>query len=133
MNIFKHAAKMSNSTGNTVHHHLELGHYHLFSGYSSRAQQKVVPCQVQDSGVDNTKVLTLQKSTYPSEEANRPPLLKWKNTWVGEVWEKGHLRLTSVHCEAWTPFCWQVKFLSPPIERMLGRAFSYYMVLIFTI
>ena len=54
-----------------------------------------------------------------SEEANRQPLLKWNNTRVSEAWEKGHLRLTGVHSEGWTPFCWQISFLSPSIKRML--------------
>ena len=97
-----------------------LGHYHLFflwifikgpaegsplssAGFREWITQKSPPSEISIS----------------SEEANRPPLLKWNNTWVGQVSEKGYLRLRSVHCEAWTPFCWQVSFLSPPIERML--------------
>ena len=119
MKIFKHAAKMRNSTGNTTLLS-RLGHYQLFFlwmfiegpaegspllsvGFREWITQKSPPSVI---GVS-------------SEEANRPPLLKWNNTWVGEVWEKGCLRLTSVHGEAWTPFFWQVSFLSPPIKRTL--------------
>lgn len=61
-----------------------LGHYHLFLSVAIHQGPSqgspLSKCRI--PGVDNTKVLT-SEINVSSEEANRPPLLKWKiHGWV---------------------------------------------------
>lgn len=108
MKIFYRQCRMSPS---------RLGCYHLFSPWAFIK----VPAYVSPFLSLGTQWWIKQRTCLQCSEhlvggaASQPHILfvrvKPYMAWWG-VWEKGRLRLTGVHGDAWTPFCWQVSFRS---------------------